>query len=94
MHSHNHQLSVRGDNADHPFDLNDPQEEDQGNLHAGDYFPQVQVIFTTIIVHVKKFDNLMCSTCSLLSISLSLKLISASFVPVLNSLATSGIFSS
>ena len=65
MHSHNHQLSVPGDNVGHPFDLNDPQEGDQENLHAGDYFPQVQFIFATIIVHVKKFDNLICSRCSL-----------------------------
>jgi len=65
MHSHNHQLYVRGDNISHPFDLNDPQNKNQENLHAGDYFPQVQVIFATIIVHVKKFDNLMSSRCSL-----------------------------
>jgi hypothetical protein len=32
----NHQLaSVPGDNGGHPFDLNDPLEEEQ-NLHAGD----------------------------------------------------------
>jgi hypothetical protein len=54
MHSHNHQLYVPGDNIGRPFYLNDPQDEDQENLHAGDYFPQVQVIFATIIVHVKK----------------------------------------
>jgi hypothetical protein len=39
MHSHNHQLYVLGDNIGHPFYLNDPQDEDQENLHAGDYFP-------------------------------------------------------
>lgn len=54
VHSHNHQLaSVPGANAGQPFDLNDPPEEDQQNLNAGDYFPHVQVQFATIILHVK-----------------------------------------
>jgi len=35
MHSHNHHLSVPGDNAGHPFVANDPHEEDPENLHAG-----------------------------------------------------------
>jgi len=70
MHSHNHHHSVPGDNAGHPFVANDPHEEDPENLHAGGYFPQVEVIFATIIVHVKKFDNLLCITCSFYSISL------------------------
>lgn len=55
MHSHNHHLaSVPGDTAAHPFDLNEPLEA-QENLHAGDYFPHVQVTFATIIAHVKGF---------------------------------------
>ena len=74
MQFSNHQhASVPGDNAGHPFDLNGPQEEEEEeeqNLHAGDYFSHVQVMFATIIVHVKKFDNLLCSTCSFYSISL------------------------
>jgi hypothetical protein len=54
VHSQNHQLaSVPGANAGQPFDLNDPPEEDQQNLNAGDYFPHVQVQFATIIIHVK-----------------------------------------
>jgi len=58
MQFHNYQLpSVLGDNTGHPFDLNDPHEEDQENLHAGDYFPHVQVMFATIIVHMKRFHN-------------------------------------
>jgi hypothetical protein len=58
MHFSNQQhASVPGDNASHPFDLNEPQEEEE-NLHAGDYFSHVQVI-ATIIVHAKKFHNLL-----------------------------------
>jgi hypothetical protein len=58
MHSYNDQLAfVPGDNAGHAFDLNDPQEE-QDNLHIGDYFPQFPVMFATIIIHCKKFHNL------------------------------------
>jgi hypothetical protein len=57
MHSHNHHLaSVPGDNDDHLFDLNDPLE-DQENMHAGDYLAHVQVMFVTIIVHVKMFHH-------------------------------------
>jgi hypothetical protein len=49
MHSHYHQLpSVPGHNARHPFHLNDPQEE-QENLHTGDYFPRAQVIILVFI---------------------------------------------
>jgi len=63
MQFSNHQhASVPGDNAGHPFDLNGPQEEEEEeeqNLHAGDYFSHVQVMFATIIVHVKKFHNLL-----------------------------------
>jgi len=29
--------SVPGDNAGHPFDLNDPHEEEEQNMHADDY---------------------------------------------------------
>jgi hypothetical protein len=36
MQFRNHQLAcVPGDNGGHPFDLNDPLEEEQ-NLHVGD----------------------------------------------------------
>jgi len=61
MQFSNHQhASVPGDNAGHPFDLNDPhEEEEEHNLHAGDYFSHVQVMFATLIVHVKKFHNLL-----------------------------------
>ena len=45
--------SVPGDTAGYAFDLNDPQEE-QDNLHTGDYFPQFTVMIATIILHVKK----------------------------------------
>jgi hypothetical protein len=60
----NHQLaSGPGDNAGHPFDLNDPQEEEEEEeqqiLHAGDYLSHVQVMFATIIVNVKKIHNLL-----------------------------------
>jgi hypothetical protein len=49
MHSHYHQLpSVPGHNARHSFHLNDPQEE-QENLHTGDYFPRAQVIILVFI---------------------------------------------
>jgi hypothetical protein len=58
MHSHNHHLaSVPGDNAGHPFDLNDPPEEDQENMHACDHFPHVQAMFATIIINVESFNN-------------------------------------
>ena len=61
MQFSNQQLaSVPSDNAGHPFDLNGPQEEEEEqNLHAGDYFSHIQVMFATIIVHVKKFHNLL-----------------------------------
>ena len=45
--------SVPGDTAGYAFDLNDPQEE-QDNLHTGDYFPRFTVMIATIILHVKK----------------------------------------
>jgi hypothetical protein len=63
-------LSVPGHNAHHPFVANAPHEEDPENLHAGGYFPQVEDIFATINVHVKTFDNVLCSTCSVYSLSL------------------------
>jgi len=38
MQFSNQQLaSIPGDNDGHPFDLNDPHEEVEQNLHAGDY---------------------------------------------------------
>ena len=38
MQFSNQQLaSIPGDNDGHPFDLNDPHEEEEQNLHAGDY---------------------------------------------------------
>ena len=38
MQFSNQQLaSVPGDNDGHPFDLNDPHEDEEQNLHAGDY---------------------------------------------------------
>ena len=33
-----HNCFCTGENVGHPFDLNDPPVEEQGNLHAGDYF--------------------------------------------------------
>lgn len=51
-----HSFAV-GENVGLPFDLNDPHEEDQQNMNAGNYFPDVQVKFATIIIHVKRFDN-------------------------------------
>ena len=37
--------------ADLPFDLNDPQEED--NLHEGDYFHHFQDMLPILIVYAK-----------------------------------------